>query len=264
MRRFQCDPDLGALTGNPRIRNRASLLGQLQVGEFSSIIGLIKRAQTVYGSLFTVSGVMCAFRKKALHDGGWWARGALTDDVDVSWRIQLAGWRIVYEPKAMCWILMPETLRGLWRQRLRWSEGGTRAVLDALPHLGDPRARRMLPVCANFFVATAWAYAIALFALWSLAGLLQLVPSEWLPDMAAVPPAAGSLLALTYLVQAVVSAGLDERFEKGMLGSLFWIVWYPLAFWSLQAATAIVGLPRALTRPRSAAGTWVSPDRGFR
>ena len=49
--------DVGGLAGNPRIRNRTSLLGRLQVGEFSSIIGLIRRAQTTYGRLFTVSGV---------------------------------------------------------------------------------------------------------------------------------------------------------------------------------------------------------------
>ena len=76
------------------------------------IVGLIKRAQTVYGCLFTVSGVICAFRKRALHEAGWWSPHALTDDVDVSWRIQIAGWHIAYEPKALCWILMPETLAG--------------------------------------------------------------------------------------------------------------------------------------------------------
>jgi glycosyltransferase involved in cell wall biosynthesis len=37
-------PTVGGLAGNPRIRNRTSLLGRLQVGEFSSIIGLIRRA----------------------------------------------------------------------------------------------------------------------------------------------------------------------------------------------------------------------------
>jgi biofilm PGA synthesis N-glycosyltransferase PgaC len=264
VRRFQTDPGLGALTGNPRIRNRGSLLGRLQVGEFSSIIGLIKRTQTAYGSLFTVSGVVCAFRKKALHDADWWSPGTLTDDVDVSWRIQTAGWRIAYEPKAMCWILMPETLRGLWRQRLRWSEGGMRAVLDSLPRLPRREARRLIPVCINYLAATAWAYGVALLALWSGAGLLQLLPPHWLPAADAVPPAWGSLIALTYLLQALVAAALDERFEEGSVASLFWVVWYPLAFWALQAATAIVGLPKAVARPRAAAGTWVSPDRGFR
>lgn len=264
VRRFQTDPALGALTGNPRIRNRGSLLGRLQVGEFSSIIGLIKRSQTAYGTLFTVSGVVCAFRKVALHDGGWWERGTLTDDVDVSWRVQCAGWRIAYEPKALCWILMPETLAGLWRQRLRWSEGGMRAVLDALPRLRDARAHRLVPVCINYLVATAWAYAIVVLGLWSFADRLGVLPAAWAPLAASVPPAWGSLLALTYLVQATVAAGLDERFEEGSVSSLFWVAWYPLAFWVLQAATAVVGLPKALARSRSAAGTWVSPDRGFR
>ena len=45
VRHFVEDHQLGAITGNPRIRNRRTLLGQLQVGEFSMIIGLIKRAQ---------------------------------------------------------------------------------------------------------------------------------------------------------------------------------------------------------------------------
>ena len=105
--------DVGGLAGNPRIRNRTSLLGRLQVGEFSSIIGLIRRAQTTYGRLFTVSGVICAFRKRALEEAGWWSPRTITDDIDVTWRVQLAGWRVIYEPNAIVWILMPETLRGL-------------------------------------------------------------------------------------------------------------------------------------------------------
>ena len=109
MRRFLADDRLGALTGNPRIRNRASLLGRLQVGEFSSIVGLIKRAQTVHGRVFTVSGVVCAFRKRALAAAGWWSPAALTDDVEVTWRIQLAGWQVAFEPKALCWILQTLT-----------------------------------------------------------------------------------------------------------------------------------------------------------
>ena len=103
---------LGGLAGNARIRNRTSILGRLQVGEFASIIGLIRRAQTVYGSLFTVSGVICAFRKRALEEAGWWSPRTITDDIDVTWRLQVAGWRVVYEPHALVWILMPETLKG--------------------------------------------------------------------------------------------------------------------------------------------------------
>jgi biofilm PGA synthesis N-glycosyltransferase PgaC len=263
VRRFQSDARLGALTGNPRIRNRASVLGRLQVGEFSSIVGLIKRAQTLYGRLFTISGVICAFRKRALDDAGWWAPGALTDDVEATWRVQLAGWRVVFEPKALCWILMPETLRGLWRQRLRWSEGGTQTVLLSTGPMFRTGAWRLFPVWFNYMVSIAWSYAMILgFALWLASSL---APAAGQPfGVAPLPSWWGSVLALTYLVQAVVSVSVDERFEKGVAGSIFWIIWYPLAFWILQAASAAVGFPRAILRPRHARGTWISPDRGIR
>ena len=104
-------PRVGAVTGNPRIRTRSTLLGRIQVGEFSSIIGLIKRAQRVYGRVFTVSGVVAAFRKTALHRVGYWDLTKLTDDIDISWRLQMDHWAIRFESNALCWILMPESFR---------------------------------------------------------------------------------------------------------------------------------------------------------
>lgn len=54
MRHFLEDETVAAVTGNPRIRTRSTLIGRIQVGEFSSIVGMIKRAltklwQAVYG-----------------------------------------------------------------------------------------------------------------------------------------------------------------------------------------------------------------------
>lgn len=82
-RHFVDDPRVAAVTGNPRIRNRTTLLGRLQVGEFSSIIGLIKRAQQSFGPLFTVSGVITAFRRPAVHEVGYWSPDVLTEDIDI-------------------------------------------------------------------------------------------------------------------------------------------------------------------------------------
>jgi biofilm PGA synthesis N-glycosyltransferase PgaC len=264
MRRFLADTQLGALTGNPRIRNRATLLGRLQVGEFSSVVGLIKRAQSVYGVLFTVSGVICAFRKKALAEAGWWSPEALTDDVEVTWRMQLAGWHVAFEPKALCWILMPETLKGLWRQRLRWAEGGMQSVLAATPVMFSRGAWRLVPIWGNFLLSVAWAYAMLL-------GLLLGAVSALWPQLTggplgfgALPAWWGAVLALTYLLQSAVSVAVDSRFEKGLAKSLFWVIWYPLVFWLLQTFTAVLGAPRAMLRSKTQRGTWVSPDRGVR
>ena len=72
VRHLQRHPRLGAVTGNPRIRNRSTWIGRLQVIEFGLIIGLIKRAQAQLGGLFCVSGVVGLVRRRALHDVGYW------------------------------------------------------------------------------------------------------------------------------------------------------------------------------------------------
>jgi biofilm PGA synthesis N-glycosyltransferase PgaC len=138
------EPQVAAVTGNPRVRNRSTLLGRIQVGEFSSIVGLIKRAQRSVGLIFTVAGVITAFRRSALHEVGYWSPEKLTEDVDISWKLQMADWEVRFEPRALCWILMPETLRGLWKQRLRWSMGGTQVLLDYWPQLLSPQAGQTL------------------------------------------------------------------------------------------------------------------------
>jgi biofilm PGA synthesis N-glycosyltransferase PgaC len=92
VRHFNEYPRVGAVTGNPRIRTRSTLLGKVQVGEFSSIVGLIKRTQRVCGNLFTVSGVVCAYRRSALHHCDYWGLDMLTEDIDATWRLQLQHW----------------------------------------------------------------------------------------------------------------------------------------------------------------------------
>ena len=256
--------NVGGVAGNPRIRNRSSLLGRLQIGEFSSIIGLIRRTQTLYGYMFTVSGVICAFRKSALLEAGGWSSRTATEDIDISWRIQLARWRLVFEPNAMVWMLMPETLRGLWRQRLRWAEGGAQMLVDFFWPIVTLRVPGLLPVYLNCLLAIAWAHAMLLAFAVHLLGIVGAVSTRWLPDFEILPQWWGLTLAVTYLLQALVSHSIERRYEPQMLRSLFWIIWYPLAYWFISSATAVAALPLALLRRRQLHTTWISPDRGMR
>ena len=253
---------VGGLAGNPRIRNRTSLLGRLQVGEFSSIIGLIRRAQTTFGRMFTVSGVICAFRKRALQEAGWWSPRTITDDIDVTWRVQVAGWRVAYEPHAIAWILMPETLKGLWKQRLRWAEGGVEMMVDFFRPMVRGARPSLLLAYIEYVLSLVWAYVMAFCLIIGLMWTVGLAPHTVLPGFQLIPQWWGLTLSVTYLVQALVSHLLERRFEPHILRSLFWMIWYPMAFWMINMATAVAALPIALLRPRRA--TWTSPDRGLR
>jgi biofilm PGA synthesis N-glycosyltransferase PgaC len=262
MRHFLSGPRVGAVTGNPRVRNRTTLLGKIQVGEFSSIIGLIKRAQRIYGRIFTVSGVVAAYRKEALQSVGFWNLNTVTEDIDISWRLQLDHWDIRYEPNALCWILMPEKLSGLWRQRLRWAQGGIEALMLHRKRLQDWRSRRMWLVTMELLTSTFWAYAmLTSFLLWTLGKFVGL--PDVLEGPGIIPGWGGVLLGITCLVQFAVSLAIDSRYEPRLGRYYYWMVWYPLVYWILQSAATCVAVPKALMSGLKNRGTWTSPDRGI-
>lgn len=256
-------PRVGAVTGNPRIRNRSTLLGRLQVGEFSSIIGMIKRAQRVYGRIFTVSGVISAFRRTALHRIGYWSEDMVTEDIDISWRLQMDHWDIRYEPNALCFILMPETLKGLWRQRLRWACGGVEVILRHSKGLASWKNRRMWGVVSEYTLSVIWAYTMLLiFILWGL-GLFMPMP-EALYVRSILPAWHGVILGMVCLLQFAISLLIDRRYEKEVGRNYFWVIWYPMAYWVINMLTVVVAVPKTLLRRRRQRATWVSPDRGIR
>ena len=85
---FARGPRVGAVTGNPRVLNRTTLLAKIQTGEYSTIIGLIKRTQRIMGKVLTVSGVIAAFRRQALLSVGFWDTDMVTEDIDSTWKLE--------------------------------------------------------------------------------------------------------------------------------------------------------------------------------
>lgn len=263
MQHLLSGPRVAAVTGNPRIRTRSTLLGKIQVGEFSAIIGLIKRAQRVYGRIFTVSGVVAGFRKSALHRVGYWSTDIVTDDIDISWKLQLDHWDIRFEPNALCWILMPETLRGLWRQRLRWAQGGAEVLFRYSKRLGIWRSRRMWGIYIEYLTSVFWSFTmIMILILWALGWFFELPDELTIPTL--IPSWGGVLLGATCLLQFAVSLIIDSRYEKGITKTYYWMIWYPLIYWLINVLTTVCGLIKALIKKRNTRATWVSPDRGLR
>lgn len=261
---FLSDERVGAVTGNPRIRNRSTLLGQIQVGEFSSIVGMIKRAQRIYGKIFSVSGVVAAFRKSALHRVGYWSTDMLTEDVDITWKLQRDHWQVRFEQNAKCWILMPETLTGLWKQRLRWAQGGAQVLLRNLDILGHWRHYRMWPLFIELFSSLSWVYLLVIVTGISIVSwFLGFSPQAQTFDQLSVNHYIG-VLVYTSFFQFLVGFYLDSQYEKNLWKNFFWVVWYPFAYWLIVATTTFIGFPKALFKKPGERAVWISPDRGIR
>lgn len=254
---FAADQGLGAVTGNPRIVNRSTLLGRMQVGEFSAMIGIIKRAQLLLKRLFTVSGVIAAFRKSAVQQVDYWTLDALTEDIDMTWKLQRAGWRATFEPHALVWILTPETLHGLWRQRLRWAMGGAQVMRKNIDIFWGQRSYGMRLLMLEMIASVTWCYLLA------ISSLVWLIRHFFMAEQFFPVATSGFILGVCCVVQFTAGAIIDRRYDERVMRDLIWSIWYPLAFWLLQFATTIVAYPLVLMRRRGTPATWVSPDRGL-
>lgn len=266
MEHFLNGPRVGAVTGNPRVLNRTSLLARIQIGEFSAIIGMVKRSQRNLGRIFTVSGVNACFRRAALHDVGFWSSNTVTEDIDISWKLQLKHWDIRYEPRALTWILVPEKIAALWRQRLRWAQGGVEAAIRYFREMRSWRSRRMWSVYVEYWVGVLWCYAFLLTVICWVG--TQLWP-EWPAAMRVatlIPGWTGVILAVTCLAQFSVGLYIDSFYERrGLLRYLFWAIWYPAVYWLINAFTTVVAVPKgAWQYGRTRYAVWKSPARRLR
>jgi poly-beta-1,6-N-acetyl-D-glucosamine synthase len=281
---FLTGEQVGAVTGNPRIRTRSTLLGRLQVGEFSSLVGLIKRAQRVfYRQLFTASGVITAFRRSALEDVNYWSQDMLTEDMDITWKLQLKGWDVRFEPRALAWILMPETLNGLWKQRLRWAMGGLQIISKYKGMFRDWRTYPVWPLFFEHILSVLWACSVTVvlatycfdlaaflyqFSVDTLSGPVKLDSSDGSSTSvnsltSLLPEYSGVIIGTTCLLQMLLSLLLDCRYDHQLLRYYVWTIWYPFGFWIVNMLTIIVAIPKILFRKRGLRARWVSPDRGI-
>jgi poly-beta-1,6-N-acetyl-D-glucosamine synthase len=273
---------VAAVTGNPRVWNRTSLLGKIQVGEYSSIIGMIKRSQRILGKVLTVSGVIAAYRKSALLECGMFDADTVTEDIDITWKLQMKFWDIRYEPRALCWVLVPETLRGLWRQRVRWAQGGMEVLKKHLNLWAKWRYRRLWPVYLDYSLGALWAYSLFFLLLtWlvlvSYHNLCDLnLVAKYCPGMAEArerlafssnplyPRFYGAVLGFACLMEFLVSFIIDSRYEgRSFFKYYFWIIWYPFAYWLISALTVVAGSYNVLIKRAGETVRWKSPDRGL-
>lgn len=255
------DKKCGAVTGMPLVRTRSTLIGKIQVGEFSSIIGIIKRTQNMLGYLFTVSGVVAAFRKSALHDVGYWNLDMITEDIDISWRLQIHGWNVEFEPNAICWILCPETIKGLWKQRVRWAQGGAEAALRHTKEIFKQGKKSMWLMLADYYLSVLWAYLMVISMTSIVLSAIIFLNPNYLTQF--IPNYQGVLLALVCLCQFMVSMYLNSRYEKGSGRYFYWLIWYPVIFWMLGMLTTVVAVPKAIKKGKNVRAIWTSPDRGI-
>ncbi len=237
------DASIGAVTGNPRIRNKSTLLGKIQTIEYASMIGSIKRAQTINGYVNTISGVFSLFNKKALQKNDFWDTDMITEDIAVSWKFHLSGYKIKYEPRALCWMLVPETFNGLWKQRVRWSQGGHEVILRDFKNMLKVRNVSLWLLFLEQILSVVWVYGIVVILAYTLLQL-NFLDYYFYDYQLNIFLLSAFLLTFVNIIQFTLSLMIDSRYERKNNLFVIFLSWYPTFYWIINALVVIVAFQK--------------------
>jgi poly-beta-1,6-N-acetyl-D-glucosamine synthase len=242
--RISRSPRIAAVAGSPHVTNRTNLRAALQIVEAASIVGLIRRTQAVGGSVGVVAGVLGLFRRDAVLEVGGYDGRMATEDIDLSWRLLIAGWHTTFEPHALVGMQVPTTMSALWKQRCRWARGQGEVLNLHLAKVVRWKRRWLWPLGLEAFASLLWALAFGVTIVVAAAALA--LPNG--KTFGEVGIAWGVAVAVVATLQALFALAIGARYDRLALTAMLVAPLYTVAFWMLNALAAVRAEAPAMVR----------------
>ena len=134
MRPLLSDPDLAFVQARCDFLNATdNRITRAQKAILDSHFGIEQVTRSWAGQILPFNGTCGIWRRTAIEDAGGWQGDTLTEDLDLSYRAQLAGWR----DDALVTVAvpgeLPDTLEAWQRQQFRWNKGFAQNARKLLP-----------------------------------------------------------------------------------------------------------------------------------
>ncbi|MEM7480654.1 MAG: glycosyltransferase [Acidobacteriota bacterium] len=130
------DPGVGMVQARWDHLNRSfSLLTRIQAIFLDGHFVIEHTARNRSGCFFNFNGTAGVWRRRAIADGGGWQHDTLTEDLDLSYRSQMSGWRFVYLPDLLVPAELPVEINGFKSQQYRWAKGSIQTGRKLLSRL---------------------------------------------------------------------------------------------------------------------------------
>jgi cellulose synthase/poly-beta-1,6-N-acetylglucosamine synthase-like glycosyltransferase len=114
------------------------------------------------GRFFNFNGTAGLWRRAAIVDAGGWQHDTLTEDMDLSYRAQLRGWRFVYLPHIAAPAELPVEMSAFKAQQFRWAKGSIQVARKLLPRILRSHATLAQKIEAFFHLTNNFAYPLLL------------------------------------------------------------------------------------------------------
>ncbi len=131
----------------PYFRDKSVGMVQARWGYLNRSYSLLTRLQAIYldahfmvehfarnrsGRFFNFNGTAGVWRKECMVSAGGWESETLTEDLDISYRAQLAGWRFIFLPDVIAPSELPVDMNSFKLQQHRWAKGSIQTAMKLL------------------------------------------------------------------------------------------------------------------------------------
>jgi cellulose synthase/poly-beta-1,6-N-acetylglucosamine synthase-like glycosyltransferase len=153
------DPTVGFVQCRWTHLNRdRSLLTKVQAIYLDAHFIIEHTARNHSGRLMTFNGTAGIWRTEAITTAGGWQHDTLTEDMDLSYRAQLVGFRGVYLPQLTCPAELPADMAGFKSQQFRWTKGAIENAYKLLPTIIKSKLTIAQKTEAIFHLVNPFAY----------------------------------------------------------------------------------------------------------
>ncbi len=159
------------------LNRRSSLLTKTQAIMLDAHFALEQQVRCASDKLFNFNGTAGIWRTCAIIDAGHWSADTLTEDLDLSYRAQLAGWKMLYLNHVTCPGELPADMNAFKTQQYRWAKGGVEVMLKMLKTVWQAKLPLVKKIESTFHLSNNLAYFVML-----VDTLFFLIPSLYLRD----------------------------------------------------------------------------------
>ncbi|TRO50271.1 glycosyltransferase, partial [Candidatus Bathyarchaeota archaeon] len=121
--RFALNSKLGAIAGNVKVKREPTILNTIQSAEYATGINLVRKGQSVLGTVMVVPGPIAALKKEIIKKVGLFSDDTFAEDFDMTIKILKKGFKIEYEEGSLAYTDAPKNTEDLIKQRRRWYRG---------------------------------------------------------------------------------------------------------------------------------------------
>jgi cellulose synthase/poly-beta-1,6-N-acetylglucosamine synthase-like glycosyltransferase len=187
-----------------------SLLTRLQSILLDGHFVIEHGARAGSGRFFNFNGTAGIWRRTCIESAGGWESDTLTEDLDLSYRAQLRGWRFLFAPHVLAPAELPADIRAFKSQQRRWARGAIETGLKILPRLLRTRLPGRVKLEAVVHLTNNSAYALMVLL------AILIVPAMIIRHEAGLTPLI--LLDLPLFLMSTISVSAFYVRSQGALG----------------------------------------------